>query len=195
MKPVYLVSGLPRSGTSLMMRMLEAAGLPVMTDGERGADEDNPRGYYEFERVKGLPQDVAWLPECRGKAVKVISRLMLHLPDTERYRVVFMRRNVEEILHSQSKMLERRGVDEQAHEAEHLAMKRNFILHLGEVEEFLASRSNFDTLFVSYNRLMHAPEVQVCRVAEFVGQLQRAETMRAVVEPSLYRQRADQLLK
>ena len=192
MEPLYIVSGLPRSGTSLMMRMLQAAGLPVVSDGERRADEDNPRGYYEYERVKQLPEDIGWLSECRGKAVKVISRLLVQLPDTEAYQVVFMRRTIDEILRSQEKMLERRGVEEQTDPAE---MKRNFILHLAEVEAFLASQPHFGVLFVSYNRLVGAPDGQVARVAEFLGRAHRAEAMRAAVEPSLYRQRADQLLK
>lgn len=186
MEPIYVVSGLPRSGTSLMMRMMEAAGLDVVSDGERVADEDNPRGYYEYERVKKLPGDVAWLPECRGKAVKIISRLMLQLPDTERYRVIFMRRSIDEILRSQRKMLERRAEDERFEDAE---MKRNFILHLGEVEAALSKRPELEPLFVSYNRLMDAPDKQVARVAEFLGRADRVDAMKAVVEPGLYRQR------
>lgn len=192
MEPLYIVSGLPRSGTSLMMRMLEAAGLVVVSDGARSPDEDNPRGYHEYERVKRLPEDTAWLPACRNKAVKVISRLLVHLPDTETYRVVFMRRTIDEILCSQARMLDRRGVEERTEPAE---MKRNFILHLAEIEAFLASQPHFETLFVSYNRLVDVPEGQVARVAAFLGRPDRAAAMRAVVEPALYRQRVAQLLK
>ncbi len=186
-EPIHVVSGLPRSGTSLMMRMLEAAGLAVVSDGERVADEDNPRGYYEFERVKKLPDDTAWLPDCEGKAVKIISRLMMMLPTGHRYRVVFMRRNLDEILRSQKKMLDRRGEDESFDDAE---MKRNFILHVGEVEAFIAARDDVEALFVNYNRLMTDPDKQIARVAEFLGRADKADAMKAVVEPALYRQRA-----
>jgi hypothetical protein len=169
-----------------MMRMLEAAGIEVLSDGERAADEDNPRGYYELEAVKGLPDDTAWLPAARGKVVKIISQLLLQVPSTERYRVVFMRRDLEEILASQQKMLLRRGEDESAPVEQ---MKRNFILHLGDLEAFLKSRDDVEALFVSYNRLMNDPASQVTRVAEFVERKDRIEAMRAVIEPGLYRNR------
>ena len=107
---VVVVSGLPRSGTSMMMKMLEAGGLSPLIDGEREADEDNPKGYYEFERVKQLPKgDYGWLEDAQGRVVKVISGLLVHLPPTHDYRVVFMRRAMPEILASQRKMLVRRG--------------------------------------------------------------------------------------
>jgi len=94
---ITIVSGLPRSGTSMMMKMLEAGGLPVLTDEIRTADADNPRGYYEFERVKQIETDNAWLPEARGKAVKMIAALLKHLPPDYRYRVIFMQRKMEEL--------------------------------------------------------------------------------------------------
>ena len=106
---ITVVSGLPRSGTSMMMRMLEAGGMPVMTDNIRTADDDNPRGYYEVERVKKLKDgDVAWVKEARGKAVKVISYLLEFLPSDQQYFVLFMRRNMQEVLASQQQMLIRR---------------------------------------------------------------------------------------
>src|SRR5262245_53188886 len=109
--PVYVVSGLPRSGTSMMMRMLEAGGIPPMSDGERTADIDNPEGYYEYERVKGLEKDPdkRWVREARGRALKVISFLLRHLPDDNAYRIVYMRRHLDEVFRSQDKMLDRLG--------------------------------------------------------------------------------------
>ena len=113
--PIVVVSGLPRSGTSMMMRMLEAGGLPPLTDGLRAPNDDNPLGYYEFERVKKLPEgDVGWLPEAQGHAVKIIAALLPHLPDSATYRVLFMRRAMSEILASQRRMLIRRGEDADA---------------------------------------------------------------------------------
>ena len=109
--PVYVVSGLPRSGTSMMMRMLEAGGIAPFTDGERTPDVDNPEGYYEYERVKDLEKDAdtSWVRQARGKALKVISLLLRSLPDDNAYRVIYMRRHLDEILRSQDKMLDRLG--------------------------------------------------------------------------------------
>src|SRR6202795_633569 len=106
---ITIVSGLPRSGTSLMMQMLEAGGLPVLSDGERKADTDNPRGYLEWERIKQLPKQPALIAEAEGKVVKVISQLLLSLPEGHEYRVIFMQRPLPEVLKSQDEMLRRRG--------------------------------------------------------------------------------------
>ena len=107
---MIVVSGLPRSGTSLMMNMLQAGGVPIVTDEQRTADDDNPKGYFELERVKQLSKgDVAWVSGAHGKAVKVISALLEHLPPTSSYKILFMRRRLPEVLASQRKMLERRG--------------------------------------------------------------------------------------
>src|ERR1700675_612032 len=106
---ITIVSGLPRSGTSLMMQMLDAGGLPVLSDGERKADTDNPRGYLEWERIKQLPKQPALIAEAEGKVVKVISQLLLSLPEGHEYRVIFMQRPLPEVLKSQDEMLRRRG--------------------------------------------------------------------------------------
>jgi hypothetical protein len=108
--PVIVVSGLPRSGTSMMMRMLEAGGAPLWTDEVRAADESKPRGYYELERMKELGKgDPSWIVEARGKAVKIVSPLLVHLPDLCNYRVVFMQRDLREIVASQNRMLDARA--------------------------------------------------------------------------------------
>src|SRR5687767_1046860 len=106
---ITVVSGLPRSGTSMMMRMLEAGGIPVLIDNVRQPDEDNPAGYYEFEQVKQVRDNTQWLPSARGKTVKMVYRLLYDLPSQFDYRVIFMRRNLDEVLASQQKMLERKG--------------------------------------------------------------------------------------
>ena len=97
---ITIVSGLPRSGTSLMMQMLEAGGMPVLTDGIRDADEDNPRGYYELEAVKRTKDDPAWLHGAPGKVVKMIYLLLYDLPTTYNYRIIFMRRPLSEVVAS-----------------------------------------------------------------------------------------------
>src|SRR5512143_2182608 len=104
-----IVSGLPRSGTSMMMRVLEAGGMEVAVDNVRRADEDNPRGYYEFEQVKNIRQDKSWFNGLQGRAVKMVSMLLYDLPADKRYKIVFMKRNMQEILSSQRIMLDRRG--------------------------------------------------------------------------------------
>src|ERR1700730_18485992 len=91
---IIIVSGLPRSGTSLMMQMLDRGGVEVVTDNLRTADTDNPKGYYEFEQVKTIKRDTTWLPATRGKAFKMVSQLLYHLPPVETYRVIFMERGL-----------------------------------------------------------------------------------------------------
>ena len=186
-EPVHVVSGLPRSGTSLMMRMLEAAGIAPLTDRERTADEDNPRGYYELEKVKQLADDDAWVAvEAPGRAVKVISELLPLLPEGPTYKVVFVRRNLDEVLASQAKMLARRGTGDGAPDP---AMKRHFVLHLEQTERLLDGRADFEVLYISYNRLLTAPERQLERLAAFLGDVD-VEAMAEVIEPGLYRNRA-----
>ena len=106
---ITIVSGLPRSGTSLMMQMLDSGGMEVVTDNIRPPDEDNPKGYYEFEKAKKIKEDPSWLKDMRGKAFKIVSMLLYDLPADEKYKVIFMKRNMDEILSSQNKMLERLG--------------------------------------------------------------------------------------
>ena len=106
---IIIVSGLPRSGTSLMMQMLQNGGVGVLTDNIRAADDDNPRGYYELDRVKTISHDASWLPDAHGKAFKAVSLLLYDLPASERYRIILMDRDLDEVLHSQETMLKRLG--------------------------------------------------------------------------------------
>jgi len=184
---IFVVSGLPRSGTSMLMRMLEAGGLPSVTDGERSADEDNPRGYYELEAVKRTDKNDGWLDGAGGRAVKVISQLLANLPDSRSYKVVFIRRNLDEILASQKKMLARRGESNDSTDDE---MKEMFVKHVDEVEAWLQNAAHMDVLYVSYNRIMADPAPQAARINRFFGGFLDEDSMRAVVEPDLYRNRA-----
>ncbi|MGQ9814813.1 MAG: sulfotransferase family protein [Candidatus Roseilinea sp.] len=184
---IVVVSGLPRSGTSLMMKMLAAGGLPPLTDNIRSADEDNPKGYYEFERVKKLKEDCAWLPDAKGKAVKVISALLMQLPAGYEYRVIFMRRNMSEILASQRQMLIRRG--EPADTISDADMAALFDKHLRQIESWLASQPNMPTLSVNYNNLIAAPLAGAERVNAFLGGRLDVAKMAGAVDPSLHRQR------
>ena len=187
---IYIVSGLPRSGTSMMMQMLHRGGLPVLTDAVRSADEDNPRGYFELERVKQTGADPSWLDDAQGKVVKLISRLLLDLPapapERVRYKVVFMRRDLDEVLRSQKKMLERRGEDATQNDDE---IKELFVVHLAEIETWLRERSDIDTLFVSYGRMVTEPRPGAERINRFLDGMLDVEAMLAEVDPDLYRNR------
>lgn len=186
-RAIVVVSGLPRSGTSMMMRMLEAGGLEPLTDEIRSADDDNPRGYYELEAVKRTDADPTWLDNAAGKVVKVISALLADLPTGQRYKVIFMRRDLEEVLASQLKMLDHRGEDRGDSDQ---AMKERFVAHLEEVETLLRSRDDMDTLFVNYRRTVEQPQKTITRVADFLDMDLDRERMHEVVEPELYRNRA-----
>ncbi len=186
---VVIVSGLPRSGTSMMMKMLEAGGLEILTDHLRTPNEDNPKGYYEFERVKKLPEgDVAWLPEAQGRVVKIISALLKHLPQTYPYKVLFMRRRMPEILASQQQMLARRG--EASDKVSDEEMTRLFEKHLQEVFAWMAQQSNLTYLEIDYNAMLADPRPQVAQIQAFLGLDLDTQAMLAVVDPDLYRQRA-----
>ena len=184
---IAVVAGLPRSGTSMMMRMLEAGGVPVLTDNLRTADEDNPEGYYEYERVKQIEEDQEWLEQAQGHAVKMVSALLEHLPPEYRYKVVFMRREMSEILASQHRMLERLG--ESRGEVGDATMARLFAQHLAKVTGWLDTQPNVDVLYVSYNEVLAHPRAQAKRVSRFFGGKLDVRAMARVVDPQLYRNR------
>ena len=192
---ILVVSGLPRSGTSMMMKMLEAGGIAPLTDEIREADSDNPRGYYEFERVKKLDKgDTEWLPQAEGKVVKVISALLRHLPgDNYRYKVIFMRRHMPEILASQRKMLVHRG--EEADRMDDERMADLFAKHLRDVEQWLAQAENVDVHYVHYSDALQDPQTTAERVAQFLGRDLNVERMVGVVDPKLYRNRREELTR
>jgi hypothetical protein len=187
-RPVVVVSGLPRSGTSMAMKMLEAGGMELVVDNIRTADEDNPKGYYEDERVKDLAdmEDKEWLRGARGKVIKVVSSLLNYLPASNAYKVVFMRRNLHEVLASQTKMLARRGEDSQTDDQDLLTMYES---HLEKVQFQLRFRPNFEALYLDYADVVARPEREARRIADFVGGGLDPERMSAAVDDSLYRNR------
>jgi len=186
---ITIVSGLPRSGTSMMMQMLEAGGLGIVTDNIRKPDEDNPRGYYEFERVKKIKEDKSWLDECRGKAVKMVSMLLYDLPLEKKYKIIFMKREMEEMLASQRVMLERLG--QKGGDVSDEEMGKKFEKHLRQVEEWLAKQENIDVLYVKYNDVLNDSQKYAEMVSKFLGRNLNVEKMANVIERSLYRQRKD----
>lgn len=184
---ITIISGLPRSGTSMMMKMLEAGGMELLTDGIRAADEDNPKGYYEFERVKQIEDDKEWLEDARGKAVKMIAALLKHLPPGYRYQVVFMRRDIGEVLASQRRMLIHRG--EPAATVPDERMAELFKKHIEQVEAWIAAQPNMAVIYVNHADVLDSAVQQARRVSDFLSCTLDVQAMAAAVDRSLYRQR------
>ncbi len=189
--PIIVVSGLPRSGTSMMMRMLEAGGVEPLQDGVRVADDSNPKGYFEYEPVKALDKggDLSWLPTARGKAVKIISFLLTWLPEDHNYQVIFMHRHPDEIILSQHAMLRTRG--EPVAEGDAARSREVFRAHLAQVERFMAGRACFRVLPVAYHDAIAAPDAAAAQVAQFLGRPLDTVAMARSVDRQLYRNRAE----
>ena len=185
---ITIVSGLPRSGTSLMMQMLVAGGMSPLSDGERQADTDNPRGYLEWERIKQLPNDPGCIAEAEGKVVKVISRLLLSLPAGHEYRIIFMQRPLAEVLQSQDEMLRRRGTYKEG--TNQAVIAAAFEKHLREVDAWLTGKPYARVLRVSYHDVLRNAEDASCKLADFLGIPLNTKTMAQQVDTSLYRNRA-----
>ena len=187
-KPIVVVSGLPRSGTSMAMKMLEAGGLRVVTDGLRTADEDNPRGYFEDERVKDLYRegDKAWVRESRGKAIKVISFLLKSLPAENNYKVLFMHRDLREIVASQNKMLVRRGEKNETPDERAVELLEEQVRDA----RFFLRRPQFEVLELNYAEMCRSARPQALRMAAFLGDGLDVEKMVGVVDAQLYRNRS-----
>ena len=193
-RPVVVVSGLPRSGTSMAMKMLEAGGLPLVTDHRREADVDNPKGYFEDERVKDLgdTEDRSWLAEARGRGIKVVSSLLQHLPRDVNYRVLFMRRDLLEVIASQNKMLERRGeVSETGDER----MIELYGSHLRRIDAMLRHAPHLRALDVHYTRVLEHPREEAERMKRFLRLPLDVDRMAGVVDERLYRNRAEAIAR
>ena len=164
---ITIVSGLPRSGTSMMMQILESGGMEVITDNIRKANEDNPLGYYEYERVKKIKDDTGWLKETRGKAFKMISQLLYDLPSNENYKVIFMKRKMSEILASQGKMLERMGRSKDGISDE--KMGEFFDKHLSKIIDWIEGRKYIDVLYIDYNDFLINPDEHIKTLNRFLN--------------------------
>jgi hypothetical protein len=183
---ISVVSGLPRSGTSMMMRILEAGGMPVLTDNIRLADSDNPNGYYEFEPVKHLRQDASWLVDAYGKAVKMVYRLLCELPLEHEYKVVMMSRHIGEVVASQDAMLRHMGKDKGTPTGKVAKVLQS---DLDRVQAWLRSRPNFLVLNLNYNSIIGDPKSAASELNRFLGGGLDTSAMSGVVDLSLYRHR------
>jgi predicted ATPase len=187
-KKIVVVSGLPRSGTSMMMKMLSEGGLATVVDNLREADEDNPNGYFEIEDVKALKDGQnQWIYDARGKVVKVISYLLEFLPKDLTFDVIFMDREINEVLASQKKMLARRNEVSAISDED---MEKQYREHLKAVKYWLPRQPNMRVLYVKYNEMVNSPETLVPNIIKFLELPLNADAMKAVPNPALYRNRA-----
>lgn len=184
---VTVVSGIPRSGTSLMMQMLAAGGLPLLADGQRPPDADNPRGYFEYAPVKRSAQDAGWWPDAVGRAVKVVHRLLRYLPEEGELRIVLLERDLGEILGSQRRMLERTGAGVEAEDE--VTLERVFEAQLDEARAWAVARPRTALLRVAHRSLIQSPGDVVPRIQGFLGGDLDTEAMIDCVDPGLYRSR------
>jgi len=180
---VTVVSGLPRSGTSLMMQMLTSAGLETMIDDARPADDNNPLGFFEDKRVMGLANSCNWIPEARGKAIKVVAPLLKYLPEGERYRIIFMDRDLRSVVKSQRRMLERLGrKGSSLGEAE---LIEKYSEQIYEVERLIADRKDMEVIFVDYDQLIDNPKRAAKTVAVWIDKEELDDSMAAAVHSEL----------
>lgn len=190
-KPVLIVSGLPRSGTSMLMKMLEAGGLEVATDEIRAADLDNPKGYYELERVKELDKqgaDKAWVAGMRGKVLKVVSFLLRDLPGDNSYKVLFVDRDLDEVLASQNRMLAHR--DKEDSQVSDEKMKENYANHLRRTKSMLERETRFEVFYLDHRAVIDEGTKQAAAINRFLGGHLDEQKMAQVIDPQLYRNRA-----
>jgi hypothetical protein len=185
---IAVVSGLPRSGTSMMMRMIVSGGILALTDGQREPDEDNPLGYFELEAVKSTKADPTWLHGARGKVVKLVHILLPDLPADHTYRIVMMHRNLDEVIASQTKMLARSG--KPGAQIAPAALKNIYAAQLETVRRWITSHPNCQVLDVHYDRVIADPASESARVAAFLEIPHAAPAMASAVEKSLYRNRS-----
>ena len=184
---ITVVSGLPRSGTSMMMRMLEKGGMSILTDGLRQADDDNPLGYYEFEPVKQLEKDASWLHEAYDKAVKVIYVFLYHLPPGYSYKVIFMKRGLDDVIASQNIMLRHRHEGEGMSDQELMSSYHD---QLQKLNVWLRQRRNFMVQYFDYEDVVSDPEKAALEICGFLGRNLDTRAMIESVVPSLHRNRS-----
>jgi len=182
-----IISGLPRSGTSLICKLLAAGGMSILSDGERRADVDNPRGYLEWERIKQLPKDPTCIAERKAKAVKVISQLLLSLPPEHQYRVIFMERPLPEVMVSQDEMLRRRGTFDPS--GDNSVVARAFQDHLYQIEVWFKVNPTWRCAECSTTSVLRAPKETAESIAKFLQVPLDVEAMARQVDETLYRQR------
>jgi hypothetical protein len=166
----------------MMMQMLEAGGIPILRDAVRGADGDNPKGYYELEKVKSLDKDASWIGDAEDRALKVVSMLLYELPGDRRYKVIFMTRSMDAVLASQSRMLSNRGEERGPDDA---GMRKHFETHLAKVRRWLAEQDNIEVVYCSYESVLADPRTAAAELAASLGGNLDVSAMSAAVDPTM----------
>lgn len=185
---ITVVSGLPRSGTSLMMQILDANGFTIVADHVRRPDESNPRGYFEYEKVKSLMKDNCWMGEAEGKAIKIITQLVSFLPSDFFYHILFMERNIDEIISSQEKMLERSNV-KRNNPVNRDILKKTFLQHTERTKHWIEAQNNMRLVNVSYKGLVTNTCVEIEKINAKLSIMLNTETSLRVVAPELHREK------
>lgn len=183
---IYIVSGLPRSGTSMMMQMLKAGGMEIFTDQERQADENNPKGYYEHQAVKGLAKRQAFLKHAKGKVVKIIANLLPFLPMKYQYRIVFMQRDLYEVVASQQSMLSRNG-KKTKRDTLPIHLVKQYEQTLQQVKKWAKEMPHVEMIEISYSEVIVNPFMQAIMVDDFLDNQLQLEAMAQMVDAGLYR--------
>ncbi len=184
---ITIVSGLPRSGTSLMMQILKEGGMNLLTDNIREADENNQRGYYEFEKVKKMAIDNSWLVNADGKVIKIIAQLLRFLPHTFDYKIIFMERDYSEVINSQNKMIKNLGTKNQKMDAE--LLKKIFLKQVVSIKEMLVHQENCSVEFINFKDLIFDSKNTIEKINRFMNQNLNEEKMLSAIIPQLYRER------
>ncbi|MEZ5012828.1 MAG: alkaline phosphatase family protein [Chitinophagales bacterium] len=184
---IVIVSGLPRSGTSMMMQMLDKGGMEIFSDGIRQPDENNPKGYYEHELVKSLARNKEWVRDAQGKAVKVISQLLFELPANYQYKIIFMERNIDEVMQSQHRMLVRDGKAKEG--TMNLRLANAFKLNLEKVQNWLPKQENIEVIYVNHGDLINDPIPQLQKINALLGGDLDIQAMSSVVDKKLHREK------
>jgi predicted AlkP superfamily phosphohydrolase/phosphomutase/tetratricopeptide (TPR) repeat protein len=182
---IIIVSGLPRSGTSMMMQLLEAGGLPVFTDNLRIADENNKKGYYEHEAVKIIHKDNSWMKNAVGKTVKVVSHLLTSLPMRYKYKIVFMERDLDEVTVSQSKMLQNLG--KLAPDTAHFSIEQSFRKTNDKVKTWLNDKQNMNVIYIDYKEAITNSENVIEQLNEFFDNKLNTQHMQQIIDKNMYR--------
>lgn len=186
---ITIVSGLPRSGTSLLMQMLERGGIDPLTDGLRTADEDNRKGYYEYDKVKRLRTDNSWVKQALGKSTKVVAQLLKYLPANYQYRVIYMQRNLDEVIASQTKMLERSNPT--GSKRCPITLKNVFFKQSQDVLQWLDTQTNIEICILNYAEIIADPATAAHQLRNFLGEHLDIQAMIEAVDASLYRNRSE----
>jgi hypothetical protein len=188
---IIVVSGLPRSGTSMMMQILANSGMQLLVDDHRPSDIDNPHGYFELDKVKKLAQDNTWMGLARGKAIKVVSPLLRYLPVQWNYKIIFMDRSLDEVIDSQRLMLQHRQSNfDSSSDIDNLVLKDKFGAHLAKVKQHIQCQQNCEVLYVDYSAFVCCPIDQVQAIQVFLNWPLNLDTVTDIVSPALYRNRS-----